>query len=116
MMTVICFPEDVIAVFHEVNRVLRPGGMLVVGFIEAGALPTNQRPLRLTSHPLMVFPGVNEQMKTHPLAHILFGIVRLCRYIVPTVNTRVNPASAVISIHTGKKCVPVNEYRTRSVK
>jgi len=82
----------------------------------AGALPTNQRPLRLTSHPLMVFPGVNEQMKTHPLTHILRGMVRLCRYIVPTVNTRVNPASAVISIHTGKKCVPVNEYRTRSVK
>jgi SAM-dependent methyltransferase len=36
MMTVICFLDDAIAVFHEVNRVLRPGGMLVVGFIEAG--------------------------------------------------------------------------------
>ena len=36
MMTVICFLDDVIAVFHEVNRVLRPGGMLVVGFIEEG--------------------------------------------------------------------------------
>ena len=36
MMTVICFLDDVIAVFHEVNRVLRPGGILVVGFIEEG--------------------------------------------------------------------------------
>ncbi len=34
MMTVICFLEDVIAVFHEANRVLSPGGILVVGFIE----------------------------------------------------------------------------------
>jgi ubiquinone/menaquinone biosynthesis C-methylase UbiE len=34
MMTVICFLDDVIAVFHEVNRVLKPGGILVVGFIE----------------------------------------------------------------------------------
>ncbi len=36
MMTVICFLDDVIAVFREVNRVLMPGGLLVVGFIEAG--------------------------------------------------------------------------------
>jgi ubiquinone/menaquinone biosynthesis C-methylase UbiE len=36
MMTVICFLDDVIAVFREVNRVLRPGGILVVGFIEKG--------------------------------------------------------------------------------
>ncbi len=36
MMTVICFLEDVTAVFREVNRVLRPGGILVVGFIEEG--------------------------------------------------------------------------------
>jgi ubiquinone/menaquinone biosynthesis C-methylase UbiE len=36
MMTVICFLEDVTAVFHEANRVLRPGGVLVVGFIEEG--------------------------------------------------------------------------------
>lgn len=35
MMTVICFLDDAVAVFHEVNRVLRPGGMLIVGFIEA---------------------------------------------------------------------------------
>ena len=34
MMTVICFLDDVEAVFREVNRVLRPRGMLVVGFIE----------------------------------------------------------------------------------
>ena len=34
MMTVICFLDDVIAVFREVNRVIRPGGILVVGFIE----------------------------------------------------------------------------------
>jgi SAM-dependent methyltransferase len=34
MMTVICFLDDVIAVFREVNHVLRPGGTLVVGFIE----------------------------------------------------------------------------------
>jgi SAM-dependent methyltransferase len=34
MMTVICFLDDVIAVFREVIRALRPGGILVVGFIE----------------------------------------------------------------------------------
>jgi SAM-dependent methyltransferase len=34
MMTVVCFLEDVVAVFREVNRVLRPGGILIVGFIE----------------------------------------------------------------------------------
>ncbi len=36
MMTVVCFLDDVIAVFREVNRVLLPGGILVVGFIEEG--------------------------------------------------------------------------------
>jgi ubiquinone/menaquinone biosynthesis C-methylase UbiE len=36
MMTVICFLDDVTAVFLEANRVLIPGGILVVGFIEAG--------------------------------------------------------------------------------
>jgi ubiquinone/menaquinone biosynthesis C-methylase UbiE len=34
MMTVICFLGDVEVVFREVNRVLRPDGILVVGFIE----------------------------------------------------------------------------------
>ena len=34
MMTVICFLDEVIAVFHEANRVLKPSGILVVGFIE----------------------------------------------------------------------------------
>ena len=34
--------------------------------------------------------------------HILFGMVLLCRYIVPTVNTTVNTASAAMSIQTGK--------------
>jgi len=34
MMTVVCFLEDVVAVFRDVNRVLRPGGILIVGFIE----------------------------------------------------------------------------------
>ena len=36
MMTVVCFLDDVTAVFLEANRVLIPGGILVVGFIEAG--------------------------------------------------------------------------------
>jgi SAM-dependent methyltransferase len=36
MMTVICFLDNPFAVFHEVNRVLRRGGFLIVGFIEAG--------------------------------------------------------------------------------
>jgi len=35
MMTVICFLDDAVAVFHEVKRVLRPDGTLVAGFIEA---------------------------------------------------------------------------------
>jgi ubiquinone/menaquinone biosynthesis C-methylase UbiE len=34
MMTVICFLDDVTAVFREVNRVLKPGGILTTGFIE----------------------------------------------------------------------------------
>ena len=34
MMTVICFLDDAEAVFREVNRRLRPRGMLIVGFIE----------------------------------------------------------------------------------
>ena len=36
MMTLICFLDAVTAVFREVNRVLRPEGLLIVGFIEAG--------------------------------------------------------------------------------
>lgn len=40
MMTVICFLDDVGAVFREVNRVLSPGGILTVGFIEKdGEIP-----------------------------------------------------------------------------
>jgi ubiquinone/menaquinone biosynthesis C-methylase UbiE len=34
MMTVICFLDDSKTVFIEVNRVLKPKGMLIVGFIE----------------------------------------------------------------------------------
>ncbi len=34
MMTVICFLDDAGAVFREINRVLRPRGILVAGFIE----------------------------------------------------------------------------------
>jgi len=36
MMTVICFASDVGALFHEAGRVLVPGGILIVGFIERG--------------------------------------------------------------------------------
>ena len=36
MMTVIYFLDEVIAVFHEMYRVLKPGRILVVGFIEEG--------------------------------------------------------------------------------
>ena len=36
MMTVICFLENIPRAFHETHRVLRPGGTLVSGFIEAG--------------------------------------------------------------------------------
>jgi ubiquinone/menaquinone biosynthesis C-methylase UbiE len=35
MMTVICFLDDIQRAFHEVHRVLEPGGTLVAGFIEA---------------------------------------------------------------------------------
>jgi SAM-dependent methyltransferase len=35
-MTVICFLDDVVAVFREVNRVLIPGGIFIFGFIEEG--------------------------------------------------------------------------------
>ena len=34
IMTVICFLDDVTAVFREVNLVLKPGGILIIGFIE----------------------------------------------------------------------------------
>lgn len=34
MMTAICFMDDVARSFHEAFRVLRPGGMLVVAFLE----------------------------------------------------------------------------------
>jgi ubiquinone/menaquinone biosynthesis C-methylase UbiE len=36
MMTVICFLDDIQRGFHEIHRVLEPGGILVAGFIEAG--------------------------------------------------------------------------------
>ena len=36
MMTVVCFLDEAGAVFGEIYRVLRPGGILVVGFIEEG--------------------------------------------------------------------------------
>jgi ubiquinone/menaquinone biosynthesis C-methylase UbiE len=36
MMTVICFLDDIQRAFHEVHRVLGPGGTLVAWFIEAG--------------------------------------------------------------------------------
>jgi SAM-dependent methyltransferase len=36
MMTVVCFLDNPLTVFREVNRVLKPGGFLIVGFIEAG--------------------------------------------------------------------------------
>jgi SAM-dependent methyltransferase len=36
MMTVICFVDDMGALFHEADRVLVPGGILITGFIERG--------------------------------------------------------------------------------
>jgi SAM-dependent methyltransferase len=36
MMTVICFLDEIQRAFHEVHRVLDHGGILVIGFIEAG--------------------------------------------------------------------------------
>ncbi|MEN6395524.1 MAG: class I SAM-dependent methyltransferase [Methanoregula sp.] len=36
MMTVICFIDNVMEAFSEAHRLLKPGGILVVGFIEAG--------------------------------------------------------------------------------
>ena len=42
MMTVICFVDEPVRVFREIFRVLRPGGLLVAGFIEPSE--DNSRP------------------------------------------------------------------------
>lgn len=34
MVTTICFVDDIVASFQEVHRVLKPGGCLIVGFVD----------------------------------------------------------------------------------
>ena len=65
MMTVICFMDDITQAFRETYRVLRPGGMLVTGFMEKDGEIARQEHMRKSPGMFLkyaVFPSTEKVM------------------------------------------------------